>query len=133
MLCNVWNQQYRNIIQTDHIWIGGDIHAYWISDISEKLTTKLVVAKGREKVSKGENNILIYRVDHKRLKEVDDTEQYTHVYEVKIGDRFAALENSDDSRDISRAWENVRKNVKSLAECGSSISHRPWYDKGSDL
>jgi hypothetical protein len=53
-----------------------------------------VVAKGREKVSNGKNNILIYRVDHKRLKEVDDTEQYTHVYQVR---RFAALGNSDEA------------------------------------
>jgi hypothetical protein len=54
---------------------------------------------------------------------VDDTEQYRHVYQVKIGDRFAARENSADSGDISRAWENIGKNVISLAECGSSISH----------
>lgn len=59
-LCNLWNQQYRNITQTDHVWIGGDIHTYWISDLSEELTTKLVVAKGREKVSNGKHNILIY-------------------------------------------------------------------------
>jgi len=50
-LCNFWNQQYRNITHIDHIRIGGDIHAYWISDLSEELTTKLVVAKGREKVT----------------------------------------------------------------------------------
>jgi hypothetical protein len=50
--------------------------------------------------------------------EVDDTEQYTHVYEVKIGDRFAALENSDDSGDISRAWG------KSYEKC--EISGRVW-------
>jgi hypothetical protein len=44
----------------------------------------------RERESNGKHNILIYRVDHKRLKEVDDTEQYGHMYQVKIGDRFAA-------------------------------------------
>jgi hypothetical protein len=108
MLCNLWNQQYRNITQIDHIWIGGDIHTRWISDLSEELSTKLVVAKGREKVHNGKHDILIYRVDHKRPKEVDDTEEYTHVYRIKIGDRFAALENSDDSGDISRTWENIR-------------------------
>lgn len=31
--------------------IGDDIHAYWISDLSKELTTRLVVAKGREKVT----------------------------------------------------------------------------------
>lgn len=91
-----------------------------------------MVAKGTEKVTES-FNILIYRVDHKRLKEVDDTEQYIHVYQVKIGDRFAAYENSDYSGEINRAWENIRNNVKSLAECGSSISHKSWYDEGSDL
>jgi len=131
-LCYLWNQQYRNITQTDHIWIGGDIHAYWISDLSEELTTKLVVAKEREKLSNGKHNILIYKVDHKRLKD-EDTEQCRHVYQVNIGESFAALENSDDNGDISRAWENIRKNVKSLAECGSSISHKPWYDEGSNF
>jgi len=50
-LCNLWNQQYRDITQIDNIRIGDDIHAYWIFDLSEELTTKLVVANGREKVT----------------------------------------------------------------------------------
>jgi hypothetical protein len=33
-------------------------------------------------------------------------------YQVKIPNRFAALENSDDNVDINRAWETIRISVK---------------------
>jgi hypothetical protein len=33
-------------------------------------------------------------------------------YQIKISNRFAALENLDDNVDINRAWENIRENIK---------------------
>jgi hypothetical protein len=33
-------------------------------------------------------------------------------YQVKISDRFEALENLDDDVDISGAWENITNNIK---------------------
>jgi hypothetical protein len=37
-------------------------------------------------------------------------------YQVKITNRFAALENFDDNVDMNRAWENIRENIKISAK-----------------
>ena len=34
------------------------------------------------------------------------------LYQIKIPNRFAALEDLSDSEDINRAWENVKENIK---------------------
>jgi hypothetical protein len=33
-------------------------------------------------------------------------------HQIEISNRFAALENLSDSEDINRAWENIKKNIK---------------------
>jgi hypothetical protein len=35
--------------------------------------------------------------------------------QVKMSNRFAALENLDDDVDINRAWESIRENMKDRA------------------
>jgi len=37
-------------------------------------------------------------------------------YQIKISNRFAALENLNDSEDRSRAWENIKQNIKTSAK-----------------
>jgi hypothetical protein len=37
-------------------------------------------------------------------------------YQVNISSRFVALKNLDDNVDISRAWENIRENIKMPAK-----------------
>jgi hypothetical protein len=44
----------------------------------------------------------------KKLNEGDVKEQY----EVTIRNKFAALENLEDSGDINRAWDSIRENIK---------------------
>jgi hypothetical protein len=46
--------------------------------------------------------------------------------------KFAALGNFEDSENINRAWDNIRENIKILAQ-GSlgyceSKHHKPWFD-----
>jgi len=36
-------------------------------------------------------------------------------YQIKISNRFAALENLNDSEDINRAWESIKENIKASA------------------
>ena len=36
-------------------------------------------------------------------------------YQIKISNRFAALENLSDNKDINRAWENIKGNVRTTA------------------
>jgi hypothetical protein len=33
-------------------------------------------------------------------------------YQIKLSNRFTALENLIDTEDINRAWENIKENVK---------------------
>jgi hypothetical protein len=37
-------------------------------------------------------------------------------YQVTIRNRFATLENLEDSGDINRAWDNIRENIKISAQ-----------------
>jgi hypothetical protein len=41
--------------------------------------------------------------------------------QVKITNRFAASENFDDNVDMNRAWENIRKNIRTSAK--DSLGH----------
>ena len=36
--------------------------------------------------------------------------------QIEISNRFAALENLSDSKDINRAWENIKENIKTSAK-----------------
>jgi hypothetical protein len=42
-------------------------------------------------------------------------------YQVRIANRFAVLENCDDTVDMNRAWENIRENIKTSAK--ESLGH----------
>jgi hypothetical protein len=67
------------------------------------------------------------------LKKLNDAEGKRQ-YRVEISNRFAAVENFDDDVDISRAWENIRENIKILAKVSlvyyEMTQHTPWFDEG---
>jgi hypothetical protein len=68
------------------------------------------------------------RFNVKKLNEGGVKEQY----QVTIRNKFAALENSEVSGDINRAWDSIRENIKSLAQerlgYFESKHHKPWFD-----
>ena len=43
------------------------------------------------------------------------------------------MENLSDSEDINRAWENIKKNIKSSAKDSLGLhelkGHKPWFDE----
>jgi hypothetical protein len=43
------------------------------------------------------------------------------------------LENLRDSKNINRAWENIKENIKTLAEESLGLygvmQHKPWFDE----
>jgi hypothetical protein len=65
-----------------------------------------------------------------KLHEGDVKEQY----QVTVRNKFAALENLEDSEDINRAWDNIRENNKISAQeslCYCESKHRkPWFGEG---
>jgi len=54
-------------------------------------------------------------------------------YQIEISNRFAALENLSDSKDINRAWENFKENNKTSAKESLGLhklkQHKPWLDE----
>jgi hypothetical protein len=61
--------------------------------------------------------------------EGDVTEQN----QITIRNKSAAVENSEDSGDINRAWDNITENTNiSAQECLGYCElkrHKPWFDK----
>jgi hypothetical protein len=62
-------------------------------------------------------NVTIWRdlVIKKKLNDVEGKVQY----QIKISNRYATLENSDDKTDMSRARESIKRNYKSFSHRGS--------------
>jgi hypothetical protein len=104
----------------------------------------LVVAKVKERLAvskRAAQKIDTKRFNVKKLNEGDDKEQY----QVTIRNKFAALENLEDSGDINRAWDNIRKNIKfrpktvsvivnqSIINYGLMRDVQNWLIKGSKL
>jgi hypothetical protein len=56
-------------------------------------------------------------------------------YQIKTSNRFASLENLNDSEDINRAWENIKDNIKSSAKDSLGQyelkQHKPWFEEES--
>ena len=66
------------------------------------------------------------RFNLKKLSELEVSKQY----QIKISNRFAALENLNDSKAINRTWENIKENIKTSAKASLGLyelkQHIPW-------
>ena len=49
-----------------------------------------------------------------------------------ISNRFASFEKLSDKKDVNRAWENVKENIKTSAKESLGLhelkQHKPWFD-----
>jgi hypothetical protein len=49
--------------------------------------------------------------------------------------RFTALGNLSDDKDINRAWKNIKENIKTSAKENLGLQelkqHKPWFDEES--
>jgi hypothetical protein len=65
-------------------------------------------------------------------KKISELEVRKH-YQIKISNRFAALENLNVSEDINRAWENIKERIKISAKESLGLyerkQHKPWFDE----
>ena len=54
-------------------------------------------------------------------------------YRIEIANRFASLENLSDDEDVSRAWENIKENIKTSAKDSLGLhelkQHKPWFNE----
>ena len=65
----------------------------------------------------------------RKLNELEVRKQY----QIEISNRFAALENLSDDKDINRAWENIKEIIKTSAKDSLGLHelkwHKPWFDE----
>ena len=65
------------------------------------------------------------RFDLKKLNELE--------YQFEITNRSADLENLSNDKDINRAWENIKENIKTSAKESLGLQelkqHKPWFDE----
>ena len=66
-----------------------------------------MVAKARERLAVSKQVAQKFDVERFNLRMLSELEVRKQ-YQIKISDRFAALENFNDSRDINRAWQNIK-------------------------
>ena len=64
-----------------------------------------------------------------KLIELEVSRQYQ--IEIEITNRFAALENLCDDKDINRAWENINEIIKTATKESLGLHelkhHKPWF------
>ena len=69
------------------------------------------------------------RSNLRKLNELEVRKQY----QIKISNRFAAVENLSDSEDINRAWENIKENVRTTANESLGLHelkrYKLWFDE----
>jgi hypothetical protein len=104
--------------QIDHVLID----RRWHSSILDVRSSRgpgcdtdhyLAVAKVRERLTVSKQvaqNFVAERFNLKNLSELEVRKQY----QIKISNRFAALENLNVSEDINRAWVNIRVSKSQL-------------------
>ena len=86
--------------------------------------------KDRQSVNSG-TEINVEKFNLRKLSELEVGMKY----QIKISNKFAALENLNDSEDINRAWENIKENMKSSAKDSLGLYElkqlKPWFDEES--
>jgi hypothetical protein len=70
----------------------------------------------------------VERFNLRKPNELEVRKQYWN----KVSNSFAALENLNDSKDISRDWENITENIKTSAKKSLGLQklkqHKPCSD-----
>jgi len=91
-----------------------------------------VVAKVRERLAVSKRAAQKFDVERFNLRKRNELEVRKQ-YQNEIINRFAAMENLRDDKDINRAWENIKENIKTSAKDSLGVyklkQHKPWFDE----
>jgi hypothetical protein len=72
----------------------------------------------------------MFLVEIFNLKKLNKLEFSKHDH-IKISNRFATLENLNDSMDVNRAWEDIKENIeistKESLGLYESNQYKPWF------
>ena len=90
----------------------------------------LVIAKVRERLAVGKQAAQRLEWQRFNLSKLNDLEVRKQ-YQIDITNRFAALENLNQDKDVNRTWENIKEYIKTSAK--ESVhewkQHKPWFDE----
>jgi len=91
-----------------------------------------VVAKLRERLAVSKQAAQNFDGERFTLRKLNELE-VKKKYQIEITNRFAPLENLNVDKDINRAWENIKENIKTSAKESQGLhelkQHKPWFDK----
>ena len=89
-----------------------------------------MVAKVRERLAVGKEAAQKFDGERFNLRKLNEL-KVRKQYQIYITNRFAALENLCYSKDINRAWENIKENIKTSARESLGLhkfkQHKPWF------
>jgi hypothetical protein len=91
----------------------------------------LVVAQVREGLAVSKQAAQKFDAERFNLKKLCELEARKQ-YQLKISNRFAALENLNVSEDKSRAWENIKENIKISDQDSLGLHERRQHKPGFD-
>ena len=90
------------------------------------------VAKVRERMAVSKQATQKFHVEIFNLRKLNKLE-VSKQYQTEISNRFAALENINDSDSMNRALENIKRDIKSSAEDCLHLhelkQNKPWLDE----
>jgi hypothetical protein len=86
-----------------------------LEELTTILTTTLVVAKLRERISVRKRARQKFHLEIFDLRKLNDVE-VTEKHQAEISNRFAALESLEERSHINNAWESIRENMKTSAK-----------------
>ena len=121
----VRHDQIDNVL-IDRIWYSGvlDVRSFRGADCDTD--HYLVFAKVRERLAVGKQAAQRFdgqRFNLRKLNEPEIREQY----QIEITNRFAALENVNDDKDVNRTWENIEE--KESLGLHEWKQNKPWFDE----
>jgi len=94
----------------------------------------LVVAKVMERLALSTEATQKFDMERFNLRKLSELKVSTQC-QIKISNRFAALENFNDREDIKRVWENIKQNIKTTAKGSLGLyifkQHKSWFDEES--
>ena len=86
-----------------------DVQSYRGADCN--IDHYLVVAEVKERLAVSKQAAQKFDVERFNLRKISELEVRKQ-YQIMISNRFAVLENLNDSEDINRAWENIKDYIK---------------------
>ena len=90
-----------------------------------------MVAKVRDRLAVSKQTAQHFDGERFNLRKQNELEVRKQ-YQIEITNRFTALENVSDGKDINRTWENIKENIKTSADESLGLhelkQHKPWFD-----